>query len=149
MDWQLLHQISSKNISNENINTCVSVVFKTKRELKCRNKKKFWTHQFLCFHYWEFLFGTFDVIIDNPCIFDVVERLLYLLLQFILLTQAGNFTSNFAKPAFNGCWCIPGYCTVVGNWLNACQNCTTTWVTLQFATSRWAIFYHFKFFIVK
>ena len=86
-----------------------------KKWIKMPKKKKFWTHQFFCFHYWEFLFGTFDVIIiDNPCIFDVAKRLLYLLSQFILLTQAGNFTSNFAKPAINGCRCIPGYCTVVG-----------------------------------
>ena len=28
----------SNNLSNENINTGVSVVFKTKRELKCQNE---------------------------------------------------------------------------------------------------------------
>ena len=43
-------------ISNENINTGVSVVFKTKRELKCQNELFFeisflWKHQCLFFHY--------------------------------------------------------------------------------------------------
>ena len=68
----------------------------------------------------------------------------YLLLQFILLTQAGNFTINSAKTAINGCQCIPGCCTVVENWLNACQNCTTTWVTLQFATSQFTVSHFFS-----
>ena len=34
MDRQLLHQKLVKNLSNENIKTGVSVVFKTKHELK-------------------------------------------------------------------------------------------------------------------
>ena len=38
MDCQLLRQKLVKNLSNENINTGVSVVFKTKRELKCQNE---------------------------------------------------------------------------------------------------------------
>ena len=41
----------SKNLSNENINTGVSVVFKTKRKLKCQNKLFFWKRQFFRFHY--------------------------------------------------------------------------------------------------
>ena len=53
----LLCQKLVKNLSNENINTGVSVVFKTKRELKCPNKLFFWKHQFFCFHYWEILTG--------------------------------------------------------------------------------------------
>ena len=38
MDRQLLRQKLVKNLSNENINTGVSVVFKTKCELKCQNE---------------------------------------------------------------------------------------------------------------
>ena len=38
MDRQLLHQKLVKNLSNENINTGVSVVFKIKQELKCQNE---------------------------------------------------------------------------------------------------------------
>ena len=37
------------NLCNENINTSVSGVFKTKRELKCQNKLFFPKHQFFVF----------------------------------------------------------------------------------------------------
>ena len=40
----------SNNLSEENINTGVSVVIKTERELKCQKY-----HQFFCFHYRDFL----------------------------------------------------------------------------------------------
>ena len=50
MDRQLLHQkLVKKSQLNENINTGVSVVFKTKRELKCKNKPFFWKHQIYVF----------------------------------------------------------------------------------------------------
>ena len=42
-------KIPSKILSNKNIKTGVSVVFKTKRELKCPNKLFFWNHQFFFF----------------------------------------------------------------------------------------------------
>ena len=47
--------ITSKVSQKISVNTGVSVVFKTKRELKCQNKLFFWKHQFFCFHYWEVL----------------------------------------------------------------------------------------------
>ena len=50
MDRQLSRQKLVKNLSNENINTGVSVVFKKKRELKCQNKLFFWKHKVFCFH---------------------------------------------------------------------------------------------------
>ena len=40
MDRQLLCQSKSNNLSNENINTGVSVIFKTRCDLKCHNKLK-------------------------------------------------------------------------------------------------------------
>ena len=46
----------SKILSNFQ-NPDVSAVFKTKCELKFQNKLFFRKHQFLCFHYWEFLSG--------------------------------------------------------------------------------------------
>ena len=45
MDRQLSRQKLVKNLSNENINTGVPVVFKTKRELKCKNEL------FLMYHF--------------------------------------------------------------------------------------------------
>ena len=151
----LLHQIwivnyhvksQSKNLSDENINAGVSMIFKTKSELKCQNKKFFWTHQFLCFHYWEFLFGTFDVIIDNPCIFDVAKRRAQkdcFIYSYNLFYWPKLETSHLTLP--NPLSMVVDASLAIAqwseNWLNACQNCTTTWVTLQFATSRWAIFF--------
>ena len=41
IDRQLLVKSSSNNLSNENINTGGSFVFKTKRELKCQNELLF------------------------------------------------------------------------------------------------------------
>ena len=51
---------SSNNLSNENINTSVSVVFKTKHELKCQNELHIFEvsflrkHQCLYFHSWDY-----------------------------------------------------------------------------------------------
>ena len=61
---------SSNNLSNENINTGVFVVFKTKPEWKCQNelllKYNFSgnTSFYLCIT--EIIWRTFDRIIDNP-----------------------------------------------------------------------------------
>ena len=46
--WVINYYVKSKskNLSNEKINTGVSVVFKTKRELKRQNKLFFWKQQF-------------------------------------------------------------------------------------------------------
>ena len=70
MNCQLLRQKLSNNLSNEIINTGVSVVFKTKSELKCQNEL------FLKYHFsgntsvyvfiTEIIWQTFDVIIDDP-----------------------------------------------------------------------------------
>ena len=62
--------ILSNNLSNENINIRVSVVIKTKRELKWQNEL-FWKYHFseitsLFVFIDEPICGTFDVIIDNP-----------------------------------------------------------------------------------
>ena len=75
----LLHQLwivnysvksSSNNLSNENINTGVSVVFKTKRELKCQNelflKYHFSGNTSLYVFIAEIIWQTFDPIIDDP-----------------------------------------------------------------------------------
>ena len=53
---------AAKIFSNENINTGVYVVFKTKRELICQNKL------FLKYHFFitKIIWRTFDIIIDNP-----------------------------------------------------------------------------------
>ena len=50
-------KVKSNNISNENTSNGVSVVYKTKRQLKCQKNNCFWnivsleTPVFLCFHY--------------------------------------------------------------------------------------------------
>ena len=60
----LLHQLwnvnyyvksSSNNLINENINTAVSVVIKTKREWTICEVWFLWKQQLLCFHYWDCL----------------------------------------------------------------------------------------------
>ena len=60
----------SNNLSNENINTGVSVVFKTEHELKCQNelflKYHFSGHTSLYVFLTEIIWRTFDVIFDNP-----------------------------------------------------------------------------------
>ena len=66
MDRQLLRQKFIKILSNKNINTGVSVVFKTKRELKCQNKLFFWKHHFFLLSLLRIFDGIFDVIIDDP-----------------------------------------------------------------------------------
>ena len=83
-NWRLFLQamrfkqsLSTINLSNENLITGVSVVFKAKHELKCQNKLFFWKHQFFCFRYWEFTENFWR----NNCrsIFDDVERLYYII----------------------------------------------------------------------
>ena len=69
MDHNYYVKSLSNNLSNENINTDVSVVFKTKCELKCQNEL------FLKYHLagntsfyvfiTETIWWTFDVIIDD------------------------------------------------------------------------------------
>ena len=49
MDRQLFNQKIRQKISVIKINTCVFVVFKTKRELKCQDKLFFWKHHFFVF----------------------------------------------------------------------------------------------------
>ena len=70
MDRQLFRQKVCQKISVIKINTCVFVVFETKRELKCQNEL------FLKYHFsgntsvfvfiTEIFQPTFDVIIDYP-----------------------------------------------------------------------------------
>ena len=56
MDRQLLCQSKSNTLSNENINTGVSVIFKTKPELECQNELSFLLkRKSLRFHYWDYL----------------------------------------------------------------------------------------------
>ena len=61
---------SSNNLSNENINIDVSVVFKTKRGLKCQNelflKYNFSENTSFYVFITEIIWQTFDVIIDDP-----------------------------------------------------------------------------------
>jgi hypothetical protein len=66
MDCQLLRQNFIKKFSSENINTGVSVVFRTKRELICQNKLFFWKHHFFFFFLLTIFDGIFDVIIHDP-----------------------------------------------------------------------------------
>ena len=66
MDRQLLRQKLVKHLGNENINTGVSVVFKTKRELKCQKKTIFLEAPGFMFSLLRIFDGTLDVIIDDP-----------------------------------------------------------------------------------
>ena len=60
----------SNNLSYENINTGVSVVFKIKCELKCQNELSleyyFSGNTSVYFFITEIIWQTFDVIIDDP-----------------------------------------------------------------------------------
>ena len=58
-------KVSQKISVIKNMNTGISVVFKTKRELKCQNKQFFWKHQFF-FSLLRIFDGIFEIIIDNP-----------------------------------------------------------------------------------
>ena len=70
--WIINHSVksSSNNLSNENINTGVSGVFKTKRKLECQNQLFLKFHFFgnTSFHVFitEIIWRTFRVIIDDP-----------------------------------------------------------------------------------
>ena len=61
---------SSNNLRNENINSGVSVVFKTKHELRCQNelflKYHFSGNTSLYVFITENILKTFDVITDDP-----------------------------------------------------------------------------------
>ena len=65
------------------IRSGVSVVFKTKHELKCQNEMSFLRkHQFLCFHYWDYLTNFWR---NNwRSIINIVERLWYSILLAVL-----------------------------------------------------------------
>ena len=59
--------MSKVSLSNENINTGVSVVFKTKRELKCPNRLHIFLEKTVfMFSLLRIFDKIFDVIIDDP-----------------------------------------------------------------------------------
>jgi hypothetical protein len=67
--WIINYCVKSSS-NNENINTGVSVVFRTKHELKCHNELGFLKHRLsgnTSFHVFiaEIIWPTFDLIIDN------------------------------------------------------------------------------------
>jgi hypothetical protein len=78
MNCQLLRQKLSNNLSNEIINTGVSVVFKTKSELKCQNELFLKYHfsgntsVYVFIMYWDYL--TNFIRNNWRSMIDVVER---------------------------------------------------------------------------
>ena len=80
---QKVHQI----ISVIKTNTCGFVVFKTKREIKCKNEVE---TQSVCFQYWDYLTNFWR---NNwQSIIDVVERLCF--------RERALMTSNFRVSRF-------------------------------------------------
>ena len=71
-------KVSQIIFSNENINTDVFVVFKTKHESKCQNepflKCHFSGNTSLNVFITEKIWWTFDVIIDDPTVSDWVPK---------------------------------------------------------------------------